>query len=81
MNTPLSLHDIVALLEDLPAKHFETDQPLLLRRGQIGTIVMTYDENAFEVEFADPDGRTYALLPIQASRLMRLRDVPEYAMA
>ena len=81
MNPPFSLHDIVALLEDLPAKHFETDQPLLLRRGQIGTIVMTYDENAFEIEFADPEGRTYALLPIQASRLMRLRDMPEYAMA
>ena len=81
MNTKFHLHDVVALLEDLPAKHFETDQPLLLRRGQIGTIVMTYDGNAFEVEFADPDGRTYALLPVQASRLMRLRDVPEYAMA
>jgi hypothetical protein len=81
MNTKFHLHDVVALLEDLPAKHFETDQPLLLRRGQIGTIVMTYDDDAFEVEFADPDGRTYALLPVQASRLMRLRDVPEYAMA
>ena len=81
MNTPLSLHDVVALLEDLPAKHFETDQPLLLRRGQIGTIVMTYDGNAFEVEFADSEGRTYALLPVPAGRLMRLRDVPEYAMA
>ena len=81
MNKKLHLHDVVALLEDLPAKHFETDQPLLLRRGQIGTIVMTYDENAFEVEFADPEGRTYALLPVPASRLMRLRDVPEYAMA
>jgi len=81
MNTKFHLHDVVALLEDLPAKHFETDQPLLLRRGQIDTIMMTYDEDAFEVEFADPDGRTYALLPVQASRLMRLRDVPEYAMA
>jgi len=81
MNKKLHLHDVVALLEDLPAKHFETDQPLLLRRGQIGTIVMTYDENAFEVEFADPEGRTYALLPVPASRLMQLRDVPEYAMA
>ena len=81
MNTKFHLHDVVALLEDLPAKHFETDQPLLLRRGQIGTIVMTYDEDAFEVEFADPDGRTYALLPVQSGRLMRLRDVPEYAMA
>lgn len=81
MNTQFHLHDVVALLEDIPAKHIETDQPLLLRRGQIGTIVMTYDGNAFEVEFADPDGRTYALLPIQADRLMRLRDVPEYVPA
>jgi hypothetical protein len=81
MNTPFHLHDVVALLEDLPAMHFETDQPLLLRRGQIGTIVMTYDGSTFEVEFADPDGRTYALLPIQADRLMRLRDVPEYVPA
>ena len=81
MNTQFHLHDVVALLEDLPAKHFETGQPLLLRCGQIGTIVMTYDGNAFEVEFAGPDGRTYALLPVQAGRLMRLRDVPEYALA
>jgi hypothetical protein len=81
MNTQFHLHDVVALLEDIPAKHFETDQPLLLRRGQIGTIVMTYDGSAFEVEFADPDGRTYALLPIHAVQLMRLRDVPEYATA
>jgi len=81
MNTKFHLHDVVALLEDLPAKHFETDQPLLLHRGQIGTIVMIYDGNAFEIEFADPDGRTYALLPVQAGQLMRLRDVPEYAMA
>jgi hypothetical protein len=77
MNTQFHLHNVVALLEDLPAKHFETGQSLLLRRGQIGTIVMTYDGNAFEVEFAGPDGRTYALLPVQADRLMRLRDAPE----
>jgi hypothetical protein len=81
MNTKFHLHDVVALLEDIPAKHFETDQPLLLRCGQIGTIVMTYDGTAFEVEFAGPDGRTYALLPVQAGKLMRLRDVPEYATA
>ena len=81
MNTKFHLHDVVALLEDLPAQHFETEQPLLLRRGQIGTIVMTYDGTVFEVEFADPEGRAYALLPVPAGRLMRLRDVPEYAMA
>jgi hypothetical protein len=77
MNSDIHLHDVVALLEDLPAKHFETGQPLLLRRGQIGTVVMTYDGATFEAEFAGPDGRAYALLPLAASKLMVLRDTPE----
>jgi hypothetical protein len=81
MNNDIHLHDVVALLEDLPARHFETDQPLLLRRGQIGTVVLTYDGMTFEVEFAGPDGRTYALLPIAANKLMVLRDTPEDAAA
>ena len=81
MNSDLHLHDTVALIEDIPVKHFETGYPLLLRRGQIGTIVMTYDGSAFEVEFADSDGCTYALLPVAAGKLMRLRNVPEYAAA
>lgn len=74
-------HDVVALLEDTAAQHFETGQPLLLRRGQIGTVVMTYDGAAFDVEFAGRDGRAYALLLIGADKLMVLRDVPEYAAA
>ena len=81
MDGDIHLHDVVALLEDLPVKHFETGQPLLLRRGQIGTVVMTYDSTTFEVEFAGPDSHTYALLPIAASKLMVLRDTPEYAAA
>jgi hypothetical protein len=42
---------------------------------------MTYDGDAFEVEFADRDGRAYAILPIKAGRLMVLRDTPELAAA
>ena len=71
----------MALLEDLPAKHFLTGQALLLRRGQVGTVVMTYDGNAFEVEFSRRDGRAYALLPIKAEKLMPLREAPELAGA
>ncbi len=56
MNGEIHMHDVVALLEDAPAEHFETGRPLLLRRGQIGTVVMTYDGTAFEVEFAGRDG-------------------------
>lgn len=81
MNGELRMHDVVALLEDTLAKHFETGQPLLLRRGQVGTVVMTYDGNAFEVEFAGQDGRAYAMLPIKAERLMVLRNSPETAVA
>jgi len=33
------------------------------------------------VEFAGKDGRSYALLPISADKLMVLRDQPEFAAA
>jgi len=72
MSEPIKMHDIVALLEDVPTEHFETGQPLLLRRGLIGTVVMTYDGTAFEVEFAGRDGRPYALLPVPAEKLIVL---------
>jgi hypothetical protein len=77
MNGEIHMHDIVALLEDTPARHFLTDEPLLLRRGQMGTVVMTYDGTAFEVEFSGRDGRAYAVLPVKASTLMVLHDSPE----
>lgn len=81
MSDQLELHDPVALLVDTRARHFETEQPLLLRRGQLGTIVMAYDDTRFEVEFADAQGRAYAILPIGSEHLMRLRDAPEVAAA
>jgi hypothetical protein len=81
MGDEIRIHDVVALLEDTTTQHFETGRPLLLRRGQIGTVVMTYNGRTFEVEFAGRDGRSYALLPIEGSKLMLLRDSPEYAVA
>jgi hypothetical protein len=42
---------------------------------------MTYDGATFEVEFAGPDGRAYALLPLAVNKLMVLRDTPEEAAA
>jgi hypothetical protein len=81
MDSKIRIHDVIALLEDTPAKHYETGQPLILRRGQIGTVVMTYEGNVFEVEFAGRDGRAYAMLPITAEKLMVLRDSPERATA
>ena len=73
------MHDIVALREDTPARHFLTGEDVQLRRGQIGTIVMIHDGTIFEVEFADRDGRTYAMLPIKADQLMILHDTLEPA--
>ncbi|HWB54983.1 MAG TPA: DUF4926 domain-containing protein [Tepidisphaeraceae bacterium] len=81
MNEQPKIHDVVALLENTPAKHFERDEPLLLHRGQIGTVVMIYENHAYEVEFADQQGRTYAMLTIPGEKLMVLHDAPEQAVA
>ena len=73
------MHAIVALLEDTRATHFESGEPLLLRRGQIGTVVMTYADGSCEVEFADCSGRAYAMLTQSPDKLMVLHDRPEHA--
>ncbi len=72
MNGEIQMHSLVALLDDVPASHFTTGTPLTLRRGQIGTVVMTYDGTAFEAEFAD----AHAILPVAAGKLMLLHDAP-----
>lgn len=74
MNAAIQMHDVVALLDDVSTRHFETGQPIRLRRGQIGTVVMTYDGTAFEVEFAGRDGRAYAMLPVRAGKLIVLHE-------
>lgn len=76
MNGEIQTHSLVAILDDVPVNHFTTGAPLTLRRGQIGTVVMTYDGTAFEVEFADAQGRAFAILPVAAAKLMLLHDAP-----
>ena len=71
------MHATVALLEDTRTTHFESGEPVLLRRGDIGAVVMLYDGGMCEVEFADRGGRTYALLTLSAAQLLVLRDTPE----
>jgi hypothetical protein len=75
------LHDVVALLEEVRSTDFNSSRPLLLHRGQIGTVVMMYPDGACEVEFADRDGRAYAILPIQSHKLIVLHNAPDYAAA
>jgi hypothetical protein len=79
MNNEIGMHDVVALLEDVQTRHFESGRPLLLRRGQIGTVVMIYQDGAREVEFADRDGCAFAILPLRPDQLMVLHDTPEFA--
>ena len=68
MNAQIRLLDVVALTEDIP------DRGLL--RGQVGTVVELLDPGAFEVEFVDNDGRTYAMLPLKSSQLLVLHYQP-----
>ncbi|MGD1275992.1 MAG: DUF4926 domain-containing protein [Tepidisphaeraceae bacterium] len=64
MATKLKLHETVALLKDLPREG--------LRRGQVGTVVAIYKSGRCEVEFADSQGRTFALATLAPTQLLRL---------
>ncbi len=68
MNPEIRVLDVVALTEDIP------DRSLL--RGQVGTVVESLGPGAFEVEFVDNDGRTYAMLPLKSSQLLVLHYQP-----
>jgi hypothetical protein len=69
MKDIIKLLDVVALTEDLP----EHD----LWRGQVGTVVeILAHGNAFEVEFSDSDGHTYASLGLRPDQIMALRYEP-----
>ena len=81
MNKKPDIHNVVALLEEVPAKDFNTGRPLVLHRGQIGTVVMIYADGPCEVEFADRSGRAYAILPIHPEKLIVLHDSPDYVAA
>lgn len=60
----MKLYDVVALLEDVPEHN--------LKRGQVGTLVEEWEPGVFEVEFADPNGVTYALVALRVEQLMVL---------
>lgn len=61
--------EVVALIDDVPEKH--------LRRGQVGTVVESLAPGVVEVEFADLEGKPYAMCAISESRLMVLHHVPD----
>jgi len=59
------LLSVVALLNDLPEHG--------LLRGQVGTVVEPLSDSVVLVEFSGEDGATYALVPVHAEGLIRLR--------
>jgi Domain of unknown function (DUF4926) len=67
----IRLFDVVALTVDRP------DRGLV--RGQVGTVVEILDPDAYEIEFCDDDGRTYAQLALPGEQLMVLRYEPAAA--
>jgi CRP-like cAMP-binding protein len=79
MTGEIKMHDMVALMQDVQAKHFVSGEAVLLHRGQIGTVVMIYQDGACEVEFADRDGRAFAILSLRPDHLMVLHDKPDFA--
>lgn len=62
------LLDVVALTVDLP------DRGLV--HGQVGTIVEELADDAFEVEFCDDSGLTYATLALLPNQFMILHYRP-----
>jgi hypothetical protein len=69
MKREIRLLDVVALIKDLPDKG--------LLQGQVGTVVEILAPDAFEVEFSDEEGRTYASLALTRDQLMVLHYRPE----
>lgn len=68
---PLETLNVVALTADLPTHG--------LRRGQVGTVVEVLADGHYEVEFADENGRAYAMAAVPGSMLMELRYRPTKA--
>ncbi|MBW4468153.1 MAG: DUF4926 domain-containing protein [Pegethrix bostrychoides GSE-TBD4-15B] len=75
----LKEYDVVALTNEtneIPAIHKETNQPILLRNGQVGTVLMNFDNQAYLVDFANVQGETYAMETVPATQLMLLAYEP-----
>jgi hypothetical protein len=64
MNNSIKLLDVVALTENLPTEG--------LFRGQVGTVVEILAPDAYEVEFTNDDGQTFAMKALKGHQLMVL---------
>ena len=64
---------VVALLEAVPEEG--------LVRGQVGTVVENWAPGIYEVEFADDNGKTYAMVALKAEQLMHPHYQPVHQAA
>ena len=65
MMNEIRMFDKVALTDDLNS--------IALRRGMVGSVVEIYNNGeAYEVEFIDREGKTYAVETIEATKLLKL---------
>jgi hypothetical protein len=77
----LTLFDSVATLQPIEMARLTLVEPLTesveqLARGQVGTVVDVVDQGErqhYLVEFADPEGREYAMAYLTESELLPLR--------
>lgn len=65
----INLLDTVALRDDLPERN--------LQQGEVGTIVEVLGPDAYEVEFSDDEGQTYAMLALRSEQLLVLHNQGE----
>lgn len=70
MKDRIALLEVVVLMSDIPQYN--------LHRGEIGTVVECYPNDAYEVEFVAQDGYTYALVTLRADQFVPLREKPTH---
>jgi hypothetical protein len=68
MDDQIKILDVVALIQDIPQAK--------LVKGQVGTVVEELGRGAYEVEFCDDEGRTYATASIPGDQLIVLHYSP-----
>jgi hypothetical protein len=74
-------YDVVAIKSDIQAVHKESQQPILLQSGQVGTVVMNLNNEAYLIDFSDAQGITYAMETVPPDQLMLLHYEPKLVAA
>ncbi|NJK51579.1 MAG: DUF4926 domain-containing protein [Leptolyngbyaceae cyanobacterium SU_3_3] len=69
-------YDVVALKSSIQAVHKDSQQPILLQAGQVGTVVMNFNNEAYLIDFSDAQGMTYVMETVPPVQLMLLHYEP-----